>query len=96
MNMTTKELLQEYELELNLKEKIKYNDYEGIGRAFMLRGILLNEVGDLTQEEYDEILKYEKVIENVYESLIAKYPQLKGVIEEGRSRMISYQLKLVA
>ncbi len=95
MNMTTEELLKEYKMELNLREKLQYNDYEGIGRAFMLRGILLD-TKDLAKKQYDKILKYEKIIEDLYSELIAEYPQLKEIIEEGRSKMISYQLRLVA
>ena len=96
MEMTIKELLKEYKMELDLKEKLKYNDYEGIGETFMLRGMLLSDINSLTKEEYDEILIYEKEIQEVYDELLAKYPQLKRVIEEGRSKMIEYQLKSVA
>ena len=94
--MTSKELLIEYKMELDLKNKLKYNDYEGIGETFMLRGMLLSDINSLTKEEYNEILIYEKIIQDVYDELLAKYPQLKRVIEEGRSKMIEYQLKMVA
>lgn len=91
-----KELLTRYEEELNLKEKLKYNDYEGIGQTFMIRGLLLSDIDALTTREYNKILKFEKIIQSVYEPLLAKYPQLKKAIDEGRSKMLEYQLKKVA
>ncbi len=96
MEVTIKELLKRYEEELNLEEKLKYNDYEGIGQTFMIRGLLLSDIDTLTMQEYNKILKFEKIIQKIYEPLLAKYPQLKKAIDEGRSKMLEYQLKNVA
>jgi len=96
MNMTTKELLKAYEEELDLDEKLKYNDYESIGELFIFRGILLRGIVDLTQDQYDIMIKYEKVIEEYKEALIARYPQLRETINDGRVMLFQYYLQKVA
>ena len=95
MDMNTRELLKEYKQELNLEEKIKYNDYEGIVRALMLRAILVTE-HNLSEEEYNEIYKNEAYVFSIQDKLLAQYPQLRTTIEEIRLKIAEIGLKKVA
>ena len=96
MEINTTALLKEYNLELNLEEKIEYDDYEGIIRAFMIRRTLLAHLEFLTEKEYKMILKYEKIFDDVFDKLLAKYPQVKEEIDDGLIKLMRYQLKKVA
>ncbi len=96
MELTMKQLLKRYKEELNLEEKLKYNDYEGIILAFTYRETLLEEPGFLTKTNCDKMIKYERIIEKNYDSLLAKYPQLKELIDEGRNILFKYFLKQAA
>ena len=95
MKMNTKELLKRYKEELDLEEKIKHNDFEGVVHTFMFRRILFVE-HELTKEEYNKMLKHEAYIYSIQDKLLAMYPQLRKTIEDVRVKMLEYQLKLVA
>jgi hypothetical protein len=95
MKMNTKELLKRYKEELDLEEKIKHNDFEGVVHTFMFRRILFVE-HELTEEEYNKMLKHEAYIYSIQDKLLAMYPQLRETIEDVRVKMLEYQLKLVA
>ena len=95
MKMNTKELLKRYKEELDLEEKIKYNDFEGVVHTFMFRRILFVE-HELSKEEYNQMIKHEAYIYSIQDKLLAMYPQLRTTIEDVRVKMLEYQLKLVA
>ena len=95
MEVTIKELLKAYKRELNIEEKIKHNDYEGVVQAFMLRRIILVD-HDLTTREFNQMMKHEAFIYSIQDKVLAQYPQLRTTLEEVRLKMFEYQLQKVA